>query len=90
MPTEGMALVEGTQSINCTIGRGAVSDWLATRLCFPSVTLFCTIVHTFPQWKPLAKPKGEVYAARQIEPRSLRNFAAQLKEGATAEGLMRP
>jgi hypothetical protein len=48
---------------------------------------FCTIVHSFPQRNfqiPLAKKKRQVYALTQIEPGSLKNFAAQLKEGAMA------
>jgi len=43
-------------------------------------------VHSFPQGdfqKALARPDGEVYLPCQIEPGSLRNFAAQLKGGAT-------
>jgi hypothetical protein len=43
-------------------------------------------VHSFPQSKsqiPLAKKKREGYSLAQIEPGSLKNFAAQLKEGAT-------
>jgi hypothetical protein len=34
--------------------------------------------------KPLARPKQQVYSHAQIEPGSLKNFAAQLKEGAVA------
>jgi hypothetical protein len=44
-------------------------------------------VHSFPQRNlqiSLAKKKRKVYSLDQIEPGSLKIFAAQLKEGATA------
>jgi hypothetical protein len=44
-------------------------------------------MHTNPQVrfeKPLAKQKRRAYSPFQIEPGSLKNFAAQLKEGAIA------
>ena len=54
---------------------------------------FCTIVHSFPQPKfqiRLAKKNGRVYSLGQIEPGSLKNLAAQLKEGAAAARQLRP
>ena len=54
---------------------------------------FCTIVHSFPQPKfqiPLAKKNGRVYPLPQIEPGSLKNLTAQLKEGAAAARQLRP
>jgi len=50
-------------------------------------------VHRFPQaklQKPLAKKKQQVYSLAQIEPGSLKNFAAQLKEGAAVARPLRP
>jgi hypothetical protein len=44
-------------------------------------------VHSFPQGntkKPLAKGQWNIYRHAQIEPGSLKNFSAQLKEGAKA------
>jgi hypothetical protein len=54
---------------------------------FDSRPAFCTAVHSFPQWNlqiSLAKKKPRVYRPPQIEPGSLKNLTAQLKEGATA------
>src|SRR5215472_6661725 len=54
---------------------------------------FCTTVHSFPQPNfpiPLAKKNGRVYALAQIEPGSLKNLTAQLKEGAAAARQLRP
>jgi hypothetical protein len=48
---------------------------------------FCTAVHSFPQRNfqiSLANKKRQVYCSGQIEPGSLKNLTAQLKEGATA------
>ena len=48
---------------------------------------FCTVMHSDPQVrfeKPLAKKKFRAYCLYQIEPGSVKNFAAQLKEGAIA------
>jgi hypothetical protein len=50
-------------------------------------------VHSFPQPNlpiPLAKKNGRVYALAQVEPGSLKNFTAQLKEGAAAARQLRP
>jgi hypothetical protein len=50
-------------------------------------------LHTFPQPNfqiPLAEKKRQAYPLFQIEPGSLKNFAAQLKEGATAARQLRP
>jgi hypothetical protein len=50
-------------------------------------------VHSFPQGNfqiPLAKKSPQAYCHGQIEPGSLKNFAAQLKEGAAAARLLRP
>jgi hypothetical protein len=50
-------------------------------------------LHNFPQrnfQKALAKPRGEIYRPSQIEPGSLKNFAAQLKEGAAVARPLRP
>jgi len=46
-------------------------------------------VHSFPQSKlqiPLAKKKRQVYSLAQIEPGSVKNFAAQLKEAQQSNG----
>ena len=54
---------------------------------------FCTNVHSFPQpgfQIPLAKKNGRVYSVGQIEPGSLKNLTAQLKEGAAAARQLRP
>ena len=54
---------------------------------------FCTNVHSFPQpgfQIPLAKKNGRVYCFAQIEPGSLKNLTAQLKEGAAAARQLRP
>src|SRR5215472_8939980 len=54
---------------------------------------FCTTVHSFPQPNfqiPLAKKNGRVYSLPQIEPGSLKNLTAQLKEGAAAARPLRP
>ena len=54
---------------------------------------FCTGVHSFPQLKfqiSLAKKKGWAYSHAQIEPGSLKNLTAQLKEGAAAARPLRP
>jgi hypothetical protein len=48
---------------------------------------FCTAVHSFPQTSfqiLLANKKHQVYRFAQVEPGSLKNLAAQLKEGAIA------
>jgi hypothetical protein len=48
---------------------------------------FCTAVHSFPQRNfqiSLANKKHQVYRLAQIEPGSVKNLAAQLKEGAIA------
>jgi hypothetical protein len=50
-------------------------------------------MHSFPQGDgqiPLAMLQHEVYSHAQIEPGSLKNFAAQLKEGAAAARQLRP
>ena len=55
--------------------------------------LFCTGVHSFPQrnfQKPLAKKNDQSYLRFQIGPGSLKNFAAQLNEGAMAARRLRP
>jgi hypothetical protein len=52
-----------------------------------SARYFYTAVHSFPQRNlqiSLAKKKRQVYSPGQIEPGSLKDFAAQLKEGANA------
>jgi hypothetical protein len=44
-------------------------------------------MHSFPQGsseKPLAKAQWSIYCHAQIEPGGLKNFSAQLKEGAKA------
>jgi hypothetical protein len=49
-------------------------------------------VHSFPQLRfqiPLAKKKRRVYLDAQIEPGSLKNLTAQLKEGAATARLLR-
>jgi len=54
---------------------------------------FCTVVHSFPQLNfqnSLAKKKRVVYRHTQIEPGSLKNLTAQLKEGAAAARPLRP
>ena len=54
---------------------------------------FCTTVHSFPQPNfpiPLAKKSARVYSLAQIEPGSLKNLTAQLKEGAAAARQLRP
>src|SRR5207237_9486579 len=54
---------------------------------------FCTTVHSFPHPNfqiPLAKKNGRVYSLTQIEPGSLKNLAAQLKEGAAVARPLRP
>src|SRR5215472_18626275 len=54
---------------------------------------FCTVVHSFPQTKfqiPLAKESARGYSLAQIEPGSLKNLTAQLKEGAAAARQLRP
>ena len=60
----------------------------AFRLAVASCRLaFCTVVHSFPQRSfqiSLANEKRQVYRFAQIEPGSLKNLAAQLKEGAIA------
>ena len=50
-------------------------------------------MHSFPQPKfqiPLAKKNDRVYPLPQIEPGSLKNLTAQLKEGAAAARRLRP
>jgi hypothetical protein len=50
-------------------------------------------MHSFPQGDfqiPLAKKKHWAYSHAQIEPGSLKNFAAQLKEGAAVARPLRP
>jgi hypothetical protein len=50
-------------------------------------------MHSFPQANlqiPLAKENIHAYSDAQIGPGSLKNFAAQLKEGAAAARLLRP
>jgi hypothetical protein len=49
-------------------------------------------MHRFPQLSfqiSLAKKKRQVYCDAQIEPGSLKNLTAQLKEGAAAARLLR-
>jgi hypothetical protein len=53
---------------------------------------FCTGMHRFPQLSfqiSLARKKRRVYLLVQIEPGSLKNLTAQLKEGAAAARLLR-
>ena len=50
-------------------------------------------MHSFPQLSfqiSLAKKIGQGLFSRQIEPGSLKNLTAQLKEGAAAARLLRP
>jgi len=54
---------------------------------------FCTAVHSFPQLNfqiSLVRKNRRVYRHAQIEPGSLKNLTAQLKEGAAAARLLRP
>ncbi len=79
---------------------GSLTQWEMERQCrlnaalsWPVRLLFCTYVHRFPQsnlQKTLANLKREVYSHSQIEPGSVKNFAAQLKEGAAAARQLRP
>ena len=62
-------------------------------MAFCQPAYFCTGLHSFPQLSfqnSLAKKKGRVYRRLQIEPGSLKNLTAQLKEGAAAARLLRP
>ena len=64
----------------------------AFRQAFSSLH-FCTVVHSFPQLNFqifLAKRKLRVYLHAQIEPGSLKNLTAQLKEGAAVARPLRP
>jgi hypothetical protein len=70
---------------------GLASVGLPSKVDF-SIPDFCTGVHSFPQLSfqiSLAKKKRRVYRAVQIEPGSLKNLTAQLKEGAAAARLLR-
>jgi hypothetical protein len=54
---------------------------------------FCTALHSFPQLNfqiSLAKERPEVYGHSQIEPGSLKDLTAQLKEGAAVARPLRP
>lgn len=94
----GWLLFSPSLSSKPTASRRKPADIVRASVARPRLTPmgcspFCTNVHSFPQpgfQIPLAKENGRVYSLDQIEPGSLKNLTAQLKEGAAAARQLRP